>query len=260
MKPEIISQFDKILAGLPEGSTAHAAAAELVEKFQEFFHLLETSRDEDIETLMHEFSRAEQPLLQGLGKLVRKFHDQISTVSTDVRSRLGDMVENEMVSASQRLGHIVKMTEEAATTTMNLTEAMLETSRQLEAEHAQMLDSLTRTLEAGGLPESAEAALKDAVATLQQQSGAHPTQRQRLTDIVMAQGYQDLTGQMVHKVIRLLNQLEGELLELVRAHVSPAEPGEGHGAAPAAAGAADGEDGIRYSQEDADDLLKSLGF
>ena len=85
-----------------------------------------------------------------------------------------------------------------------------------------------------------------------------------LNDILMAQGFQDITGQVIRRVIKLVEELESNLVDLIRISggmtetskktVKPDLPG------PVVPGVDDKSDDIANSQDDVDDLLSSLGF
>ncbi|MDE2276808.1 MAG: protein phosphatase CheZ, partial [Burkholderiales bacterium] len=82
-----------------------------------------------------------------------------------------------------------------------------------------------------------------------------------LTDIMMAQDFHDLTGQVVAKVVTLANELEDSLVKLL-VSVAPADqrgrvdPAVLNGPVVNAAGRTD----VVSNQGEVDDLLASLGF
>ena len=81
-----------------------------------------------------------------------------------------------------------------------------------------------------------------------------------LTDIMMAQDFHDLTGQVVAKVVSLALIVEDGLVALLRAAVEEparkADSGILNGPVVAPAGCAD----VAANQGEVDDLLASLGF
>lgn len=260
MKSGIVKHINRILEELPPGSPAYEATADLMGKFQEFFTQLQGAKAEEVESLLTEFTEVEQPLLEGLGKLVRKYHTQIQMVSNDVPIRLGEIAEHDMVNASERLAHIVTMTEKAANTTMELSETMIGAISERQPTNAACLEKIEAALAGAGLSPDAQQALQGAAEALRHQELEHVEHLQKLTDILMAQGYQDLTGQVVQKIVILLSSLEKELLELVMAfgkvqvERQKAPPGE------VLEGPLSLEKKGRVSQDQADDLLNSLGF
>jgi chemotaxis protein CheZ len=89
--------------------------------------------------------------------------------------------------------------------------------------------------------------------------------RANLAEVVLAQGYQDLTGQIIRGVITLVTELERALAELVRlsggaVRESPAaaqEPSDSRGHGPAVPGVSHN---TVSDQEDVDALLSGLGM
>ena len=81
-----------------------------------------------------------------------------------------------------------------------------------------------------------------------------------------AQGYQDITGQIIRKVIDLVNDVEDKLVELVRLSGQPATGAKRQTSAldnavprgPAVLGVDEGD--LVSGQDDVDELLSSLGF
>jgi chemotaxis protein CheZ len=81
-----------------------------------------------------------------------------------------------------------------------------------------------------------------------------------LTDIMLAQDFHDLTGQVVAKVVTLANDLEGSLLKLLM-QVIPAD--QVHKVEMVLNGPvvnAEGRTDVVTDQGEVDDLLASLGF
>jgi chemotaxis protein CheZ len=85
-----------------------------------------------------------------------------------------------------------------------------------------------------------------------------------LNEILMAQGFQDITGQIIKRVIDLVQDLETSMVELIRISGGkstgaekvdePSLPG------PVVPGVDDKKGDVAASQDDVDDLLSSLGF
>jgi len=83
---------------------------------------------------------------------------------------------------------------------------------------------------------------------------------QHLTDIMLAQDFHDLTGQVVAKVVSLANDLEGSLVKLL-VQVVPED--QIHKVEQALSGPVvnpEGRSDVVANQEQVDDLLASLGF
>jgi chemotaxis protein CheZ len=90
--------------------------------------------------------------------------------------------------------------------------------------------------------------------------------RGQLTEILMAQDFQDLTGQIISKVITLVNEVEGRLVEILTVfganQIEPTPKSEKKASiAPEGPimNPEEREDAVA-SQDEVDDLLSSLGF
>ena len=89
-----------------------------------------------------------------------------------------------------------------------------------------------------------------------------------LGSIMMAQSYQDLTGQMLQKVISLVGEVEDKLVSFLVTFCDKGKAGtEGRAAAAdnltpqgPAVTSKDLKAGVASSQDEVDDLLASLGF
>jgi chemotaxis protein CheZ len=117
-------------------------------------------------------------------------------------SRLAEMAERQMPDARQRLAHVLKLTDNAAHHTMDLVD-----------QSCPLVDAVTQEAQRlQGLPDVSP----EVGRFLQQTQSRMKTVRARLTDVLLAQGYQDLSGQIIRNVMQLVDQLEAALGDLVR--------------------------------------------
>lgn len=129
-------------------------------------------------------------------------------------TRLDDLAANEVPDARKRLAHVVKMTDEAAHRTLDLVERSGPIVSQASRDAAELLEAWGayphRDRVGGSLwPERAQSYLERALKDMDQVRG-------NLNEMLMAQGYQDLTGQIIRGVISLVGELETMLGQLVR--------------------------------------------
>ena len=198
-------------------------------------------------------------LLNEIGRLTRGVHDAIRAIEPEWRID-ADALRS---SARDSLDYVVAITEQAAHRTMDLVERAVpiaETiARDVRGVHAQ--------------PEGA--ASLDGHARLQLENSALQAEQLQslLTDILMAQDYQDISGQIIRRVANLLREVETKLFHLVKV-AAEAQAMGGLGAAQEEAprherSAIEAEgpiihDGTRVDvvqgQDEVDDLLSKLGF
>ena len=163
---------------------------------------------------------------------------------------------DEIPDARERLTYVGQMTESAANKVLNMVDAAQPVchSAVIDAEAlASRLASLAEHPELG--VGEARAALTEAVEALRHQSGVVRDQSSVLTDIMMAQDFQDLSGQIIKKVVGIVGHTEQQLRMLLaqtegRVVEAPARARLEGPQVPEKAGA----------QKDVDGLLVSMGF
>ncbi|HSC83322.1 MAG TPA: protein phosphatase CheZ [Pseudomonas sp.] len=250
-------------------STLKQHAKELVES-------LEKGRFGEAVQIIHELNQTrDRGLYQEVGRLTRELHNAIVNFQIDPRNPHAQEV-SQITDATERLSYVVQMTEKAANRTMDLVEQSAPLVNDL-GDEAQSLSAdwgkfMRRELGADAFRELAkriELFLARSERDSQKMSG-------HLNDILLAQDYQDLTGQVIKRVTKLVTEVESNLLKLVlmASHVDrfagiqhdhealraeqeqQKEPSRGEGPQIHA----DKREDVASSQDDVDDLLSSLGF
>ena len=161
----------------------------------------------------------------------------------------------------ERLNYVARMTEQAAQRVLNATDAAIPMQERIDAGADEILNGWQAAFKA---PFS-EANYRDmATMTMQcladMRNDTSATKRQ-LLDIMMAQDFQDLTGQVIRKVTDLAHGMEQQLVQLLIDY-SPAEVRREAGSSllngpqinPA------NKSDVVADQGQVDDLLDSLGF
>ena len=190
-----------------------------------------------------------------------------------IESRLADLAENEIPDARTRLTHVIKMTDEAAHKTLDLVEQSGPLAERTAREAGALIDSLKayRERPSGGSGfESAVRSIDAFLPVVRAVEAFLPAARtdsdqirKNLADVLLAQGYQDLTGQIIRSVIKLVGELEEALASLtelsgdVVEHTTLGEsPDKGQG--PVVPGVTRGD--VAAGQTDVDELLSGLGM
>lgn len=157
-----------------------------------------------------------QPLVQGLAKLARELEQAMGDGSG---AGSGSLPE-----ACARLEHVVRMSEDASHHSLDL---------------IQECGALLATLPEAGAEEHAATLLAI---------------RARLSEMTAAQGYQDLTGQIIRRVVELVRAVHAGLGDIADGDAPLRLSSQGHG--PSLAGV----DPPAATQDDANQLLSSLGL
>ncbi len=206
----------------------------------------------------------ESKLFLQVGKITRQLHTSI--VDFQVDERFARLAEDEIPDARQRLEHVVEMTKKAADRTLNvvddtlpLTEEMHRRSKTLMEEWDRFQGREMSVEEFRTLTKLIDSYLRSSVTNAE---AIH----QGMTEVMMAQDFQDLTGQILKKVGDLVHDVEESLVTLVSMS-GTAKPADkmkkedeatAHG--PVVPGVDDREDETMRGQDDVDELLSSLGF
>lgn len=217
----------------------------------------------ELDTLVH---KRERTLFSELRKLTGDLQSALDRFSVD--SRLVDLAEKEVPDARARLDHVLKMTDEAAHRTMDLVEQcgpLADRTARSAGDITQMWTKFrARKIEI----EEFRAMIQKMDAFLAASRTDMDKVRGNLTEVLMAQGYQDLSGQIIRGVMKLVAELETALVNLVRlSRTGPGalptdkpanSDGMSRGFGPAVPGVDNGPSAS--SQDDVDSLLAGLGM
>ena len=199
-------------------------------------------------------------LFDRLGHIVRQLHDSLRELGYD-RS-LAD-IATEVTDATDRLEYIATLTEQAANKVLNSIDEAMPVQDQLIAK-ARDVDSRWAALFDGRLGvEEFKLLAQDSRAFATDVAEAGEAEKARLMQIMMAQDFQDITGQIIKKVVNITQKLERELAQLLLEAAPHAQKGREKEkekdkvvdllAGPAVPASA-------LAQTDVDDLLADLGF
>jgi chemotaxis protein CheZ len=188
-----------------------------------------------------------------------------------IESKLADIAENEIPDARARLNHVISMTDEAAHHTLDLVEQSGPLAERTAKAAGTLIDMVNayRAQTTGvqgfeGVARSIDAyvpVVRAVEAFLPTARADSELIRRNLSEVLLAQGYQDLTGQIIRSVMKLVEELEAALTDLSRLSgdvVEHTTMGENAGQGPAVPGVTKGE--VASGQTDVDALLSGLGM
>ena len=205
----------------------------------------------------------ESEIYREMGKLTRELHDAIMAFGMD--EQLSVLAQNEIPDARQRLHHVINMTDQAAHRTLNAVEESLPVCEELESRsktlHDDWLRFKSRDMDINEFKELA----RRLDSFFEVNTSDAGKLRESLNNVLMAQDFQDLTSQIIKKVIKLVEEVEANLVEIIR--LTGAEDTKKKAtnkqdeklAGPVVPGVNDGGSTVN-GQDDVDDLLSSLGF
>lgn len=206
----------------------------------------------------------ESVLYQEMGKLTRELHDAIMAFGMD--EQISKLAEKEIPNARQRLRHVIEMTDQAANRTLTAVEESLpiceeidSSSRNLDTEWQRFKRRDMNLVEFRQLAKQIDGFFVS-------NAGNVTRLRDSLNNVLMAQDFQDLTSQIIKKVITLVEEVESNLVALIKLTGSTEvnstdiaeESKEDKLAGPIVPGVND--KGTVSGQDEVDQLLSSLGF
>ena len=193
-----------------------------------------------------------KPMFERLGGVVRVLHDSMRELGYD-RS-LTDLT-SQITDAHERLDYIATLTEKAANTVLNATDEAMPEQDNL-AKRAKDIDDRWSNLFSGQMSiEAFKTLANDSQNFAKETIASTEAEKARLLAIMMSQDFQDLTGQLIKKVLKITGDIECELAQILLDN-APAEIREKAVElleGPSVAASA-------LVQDDVDNLLDSLGF
>ena len=230
---------------------------------------LEQGNAKEADTLIDKLKDAsEGDLFQEIGKLTRRLHESINNFVTD--DRLTNLAQKDIPDAKERLTYVIERTEQAANTTLDAIEKSVPTAEEMK-KSAEVLSSQWQRFRAREMDANEFRDLSQEVDVfLGKVVEGNAEMLGSLNEVLMAQDFQDLTGQVISRVISLVSEVEQSLVSLVRvtgqrlgeiestveSKQEEAKPTEAEG--PQVPGVEMGD--AVNNQDEVDDLLSSLGF
>lgn len=196
-------------------------------------------------------------VISRVGQMTRALHDALRGLGIDKKL---ESVAAAVPDARDRLAYVASMTEQAASRALNATENArpIQDQMALEAETLSMRwDSL---FQAQPGVEAFKMLVENTRDFLRAVPGHAQATNAELTEVMMAQEFQDLTGQVIKKVADVTHDLESQLLQLLVEHAPAERRVEATGLLNGPVINADGRSDIVANQEQVDQLLESLGF
>ncbi|MYN44371.1 protein phosphatase CheZ [Pseudoduganella sp. FT93W] len=198
----------------------------------------------------------EKPMFERLGGIVRLLHDSLRELGydkalTEASSQIND--------AQDRLEYVATLTEQAANKVLNTLDEGMPEQDALSKKSKDMEDRWA-DLFAGKLSQEQFKQLAgDSQAFAAAVSSATEAEKARLLEIMMAQDFQDITGQLIKKVVIITKTVEQELAMLLRDNAPPALR-EKIAAKEVTLMQGPSTPTVALSQDSVDDLLADLGF
>jgi chemotaxis protein CheZ len=241
--------------------------------------LLKNIEDSDFNSAIQkiqELSEARHKLFYNeVGHLTRSLHDAIrdfQVSSVDLVNDEGKAEVNKITDASDRLNYVIETTSAAANKTMDMVDSSVPVASELQNQARGLRKDWSRLIQRDLSPQEFRDLYKRIDIFLGYTDESATTLHSNLNTILLEQGYQDLTGQVIARVNDLIRDVEVKLVHLVavagrvdsisgidhKENEEELDDGDTRGHGPAIDKQNNPE--VLGSQDEVDDLLSSLGF
>jgi chemotaxis protein CheZ len=213
----------------------------------------------------------DRTLYEEIGKLTRGLHNAIKEIKTGDELSEGSGMDQ----ASDKLAYVIEMTDKAANRTMDLAEEVMPLNTANLNGATVLQEQWQKFLHKELKPDEFRDLTKKIDEYFSQTQINSKNIASNLSGILMTQDFQDLTGQVIQRVTKLVAEVETRLVDLVAmagevdriTGISHTEPNHNETSQENSKYVkAEGPqtdttlDGVVEGQDDVDDLLSSLGF
>jgi len=199
-----------------------------------------------------------EEMLNRIGYVTRNLHDNLSALGFD---KLLEQVATEIPDARDRLNYVARMTEQAAERVLNATDVASPLQDEIATKSRELEKHWKNVLQTPSLKSEYNIAAEKTLEFVSLTAKNSAETKALLMEIMMAQDFQDLTGQVIKKITALAQDMEKQLVQVLidfSPNIPKKETNDGLLNGPQI----DPENTVDVvaSQEQVDDLLDSLGF
>ena len=223
---------------------------------------LENQNEQTSNEIITELAReSEINLFNEIGRLTREVHEALSLSS--ISHRFSEMANNDIPDARERLYYVIDKTEESANRTLDIAEELLALAERNKNLEDDLRSDCVSTAEVIFDRNDVIELAYRLISYFEEKDEKSLGFRTAISELIVAQGFQDLTGQVIRQVIELVQEIEQRLVVVIRnASPLPANdlPLVSDISAEGPQVNAKSKDTVVNDQDEVDDLLLSLGF
>jgi len=226
---------------------------------------LEADEIEDAQELIESFAHGgDEDLFIEIGKLTRHLHEALTNFQLD--TRITDLAASEIPNAKDRLNYVIEKTEQAANKTMDKVDQCHQMADHIAKDSQELLEEWQKLYRRELEPGDFRKLCKRIETHLVKNKNSADELHAGLSDVLLAQDYQDLTGQVIRQVITLVQDVEDSMVNVIKMFGNLEGYDKAKGEVKIVEGVEgpitnkDKRDDVVSGQDEVDDLLSSLGF
>jgi chemotaxis protein CheZ len=199
-----------------------------------------------------------EEVLSRIGHMTRALHESLRGLGLD---KLIEKAASDIPDARDRLDYVARLSEQAAKRVLDATDAAGPVQDAIETRSAELSASWQALLDNGASDAEWRALAQRTIAGLDESRSGAAATRGQLMDIMMAQDFQDLTGQVIGRITGIAQNLEKQLVQVL-IDFAPSEIRReiDNGLLNGPQINPEGKSEVVADQGQVDDLLDSLGF
>ncbi|MBQ5948135.1 protein phosphatase CheZ [Massilia sp. ST3] len=197
-------------------------------------------------------------VLSRVGHMTRALHESLRGLGLD---KLIEKAASDIPDARDRLDYVARLSEQAAKKVLDATDAASPLQDAIETRSAELSSSWQALLDNGASEADWRALAMRTVTALDEARAGAVATRGELMNIMMAQDFQDLTGQVIGRITGIAQNLEKQLVQVL-IDFAPSEIKRelDNGLLNGPQINPEGRSEVVADQGQVDDLLDSLGF
>jgi chemotaxis protein CheZ len=200
---------------------------------------------------------ANEEFLTRIGHMTRALHENLRALGLD---KLIEKAAEDIPDARDRLDYVARLSENAAQKVLNATDEAGPLQDRISADAKDLKSAWQALLDGPASEEQWRALAQQTMAKLDMAAISAASTKVHLMDIMMAQDFQDLTGQVIKKVTAIAQNLEQQLVQTLIDFAPEQLKKEIDNGLLNGPQIDTTKEGVVADQSQVDDLLDSLGF
>ncbi|WP_306397478.1 protein phosphatase CheZ [Telluria beijingensis] len=153
-----------------------------------------------------------EEVLSRIGHMTRALHESLRGLGLD---KLIEKAASDIPDARDRLDYVARLSEQAAKKVLDATDAAGPLQDGIETRSTELSGAWQALLDKGASEAEWRAMAERTIAGLDASAAATVATRSELMNIMMAQDFQDLTGQVIGRITGIAQNLEKQLVQVL---------------------------------------------